>query len=226
MLTLLTATGGRQKAFTILERLMLRQTYTGPVRWVIVDDVAPYQNVTFQREGWELDISHPGPLWSPGQNTQARNLLHGLSRIGPDARLVIIEDDDHYAPDWLEKCNAELEKSELVGESRARYYNVKTRVGRQLNNDRHASLCCTAMRGAAIEAFKTVCRPGVQFIDINLWKMHPSKHLFAGNRVTGIKGMPGRGGIGMGHRPDFSGTRDLNGLLLKSWIGKDAEFYL
>ncbi len=226
MLTLLTATGGRPKAFSILEKLMLRQTYQGPVHWVIVDDVLPHQPVTFEREGWTLDVTHPGPLWSPGQNTQARNLVHGLSRIAPDARVVIIEDDDHYAPGWLDTVNKALDKAELVGESHAKYYNVATRTARQLNNAAHASLCSTALRGNALDTLRRVCQPGVKFIDINLWKQHPSKYLFRGNGVVGIKGMPGRGGIGMGHRPDFQGTRDGSLRILKSWIGKDAELYL
>lgn len=226
MLTLLTATGGRPEAFAILEKLMARQTYAGPVHWVIVDDVPPHQPVTFQREGWSLDVTHPGPLWSPGQNTQSRNLLHGLARVPKDARLVVIEDDDHYSHSWLEYVSGQLERAELVGEICARYYNVQTRQGRQLNNTQHSSLCSTAMRGAALDSFRTACELSPKFIDLELWRKHKSKALFRGNRVTGIKGMPGRGGIGMGHKADFRGVSDRDGALLREWIGTDAEFYL
>lgn len=38
MMTLITPTGVRPKAWSICERLMARQTYDGPVQWVIVDD--------------------------------------------------------------------------------------------------------------------------------------------------------------------------------------------
>lgn len=225
MLTLLTATGARPAAWAICERLMAAQDYAGPVRWVIVDDGPEPQPVTFQREGWALVLVRPAPHWRPGQNTQARNLLAGLAVIEDSERVAIIEDDDHYGPDWLSHVDAQLKQAELVGEARARYYNVPARVGRQLSNDRHASLCASAMRGAALRTFRAVCRTRPRFIDIELWRRHPSRLLFGGHRVTGIKGLPGRGGIGMGHSKQFSGIEDHDGALLSEWIGADAELY-
>lgn len=226
MLTLLTATGGRPAAFALLEKMMLAQTYAGPVRWIIVDDVHPAQPITFERDGWELVVIYPDPLWKPGENTQARNLLAGLAVVPADAKLVIVEDDDHYKPDWLDVVDKWLERAELVGECEARYYNVATKQGRQLSNRNHASLCSTAMRGGAIKTFRTVCKTAIKFIDIELWRQTRSRMLFTGSRVTGIKGMPGRGGIGMGHKRDFMGRQDPNGELLRSWIGANAEWYL
>lgn len=162
-----------------------------------------------------------------GQNTQAVNILAALDRVSNAERLVCIENDDHYAPDWLETIDKALDKADLVGECRARYYNVATNTGRQLNNEHHASLCSTGMKGLALEKFKRECKPGVQFIDVNLWRnFKGAKHLFSGGRVTGIKGMPGRGGIGMGHKHDFHGIKDEDGELLLEWIGRDAGFYM
>lgn len=225
MLTLLSATGARPSAWALCERWMAAQDYAGPVRWVIVDDGAIRQPVTFCREGWALEVLRPSPRWKPGQNTQARNLLAGLAVIDADARLVVIEDDDHYAPDWLSHVAAELERAELVGEVRARYYNMATRRGRELGNTGHASLCCTAMRGAAIDTFRQACLRSPKFIDLELWRRHRSRHLFGGHRVTGIKGLPGRGGIGIGHKAAFTGTDDTAGSLLREWIGEDARAY-
>lgn len=226
MLTLLTATGARPAAWALCERWMARQDYTGPVRWIIVDDGPEPQPVTFQREGWQLVLVRPSPHWAPGQNTQARNLLKGLAAVGPEERLVIIEDDDWYAPDWLTTVAAELEHAELVGEHRARYYNVEQRRGRQLANTGHASLCSTAMRGSALRDFADACRSRPKFIDLELWRRPRERRLFGGHRVVGIKGLPGRGGIGMGHDPDFKGEADPCGSLLRDWIGADAEVYL
>lgn len=225
MLTLLTATGCRPQAWALCERWMMAQTYGGPVKWIIVDDGEQPQPVTFFRPGWDIVFVRPQPFWKPGDNTQARNLMAGLEMVHSSDRLVIIEDDDHYSPRWLEVVAKHLERAELVGEYRARYYNVATKQGRQLNNTQHASLCATAMRGAAIETFRKVCRPGVQFIDLTLWRSHPSRMLFAGQDVVGIKGLPGRGGIGMGHRREFRGVDDKDGALLRQWVGKDAEAY-
>jgi hypothetical protein len=205
---------------------MLAQDYTGPVHWVIVDDGAMPQDTDFKRDGWMLEIVRPTPHWVEGMNTQARNLLAGLDCVAPDSRLVIIEDDDHYKPDWLSKCAGYLEKAELVGEHQARYYNLATRTGRQLTNTQHASLCSTAMRGEALASFRAACERSPKFIDLDLWKSHPNRALFTGQSVTGIKGLPGRGGIGMGHANTFRGQSDASGDLLRKWIGDDARHYL
>lgn len=226
MLTLLTATGCRPEAWSITEQLMLAQDYAGPVRWVIVDDGETAQPITFEREGWTIEVIRPQPFWRPGQNTQARNLSAGLAVIANDERVLIIEDDDHVKPTYLRAMNAMLDKADLVGESFARYYNVKTRHYRQLNNAMHASLCSTAVKGAAIEALRRECKPGVQFIDLNLWRNFKGAKLLQRNGlVTGIKGMPGRGGIGMGHRADFGGDVDVTGSVLRQWAGSDADLY-
>ena len=194
-------------------------------QWIVVDDGPEPQPVAFQRDGWTLQVLRPEPAWKPGQNTQARNLLAGLAHCCSTDRVVVTEDDDHYAPDWLTTVDAMLEKAELVGECRARYYSLPLRSGRQLQNAGHASLCSTAVRGGAIDALRKACQSAPKFIDLQLWRRFPRRHLFGGHRVHGIKGLPGRGGIGMGHSPGFRGTPDPDGSLLRSWIGQDAGLY-
>jgi len=229
MLTLLTTTGSRPQAWKICQKLMARQTYTGQVRWIVVDDGEKEQEIDFNpmRGVWHMEIYRPEPLWQPGQNTQARNLLTGLAVVKNEENLVIIEDDDFYANDWLETVEKQLQKAELVGESNARYYNIKKRMGREMVNRTHSSLCSTAMRGQAIETFRSVCRPGIEFIDHILWQAHSNRQIFDGHRVVGIKGLPGRQGIGMGHHEKFTGTRGNDGKLLLEWVGPDAVgFYI
>jgi hypothetical protein len=225
VLQLLTATGARPEAFALCERWMAAQTYDGPVTWIIVDDGPEPTPVHPSPLGWLQVVVRPAPFWRPGDNTQARNLLKGLDAVDPKHPLVIIEDDDHYRADWLETVVRELAKAELVGECRARYYNIAQRKGRQLRNEGHASLCSTAMRGGALATFRLACQRAPKFIDLELWRRHRSRHLFVGYRVVGIKGLPGRGGIGMGHRDDFRGEYDPDGALLRQWVGDDARFY-
>jgi len=225
MIQIVTATGARPKAWSLCERWMSAQDYQGPVRWLVVDDGPDPQPVTFKREGWDVVLIRPAPFWKPGENTQARNLAKGVGACDPAHLVVFIEDDDHYAPGWLSKVVEESARAEVVGEMRARYYNVASRVARQLQNMGHASLCSTAIRGPALQTFLTVCRTASRFIDIQLWRAHRSKHLFGGNLVTGIKGLPGREGIGMGHSVGFAGVEDRAGNLLRQWIGSDAEAY-
>lgn len=226
MLTLLTATGMRPKAWAICEKLAMAQTYQGPVKWVIVDDGETPQQVTFQRKGWELVIVRREPFWQPGQNTQALNLLAGMAHVSTGDKLVMFEDDDCYAPAWLESVERWLDTADLVGESHARYYNVQTRQARQLSNNRHSSLCSTSMKGPAIEAFKRELVPGVQFIDLSLWRnFKGSKFLPCTQMVTGIKGLPGRTGIGMGHKAEFTGQFDRDGSILRQWTGTNHKLY-
>lgn len=206
---------------------MAAQDYAGPVRWLIVDDGEIRQPVTFCRDDWSLEVLRPSPRWKPGQNTQARNLAAGLSVIGADERVVVIEDDDHYAPGWLSAVDLWLDTHDLVGEGMARYYNVPHRKARQLTNKGHASLCSTAVKGVAVGAFRRAVQTRADFIDMVLWRdFRGSKAVHVGTHyVTGTKGLPGRGGIGMGHQKLF-GNPDQSGNMLREWIGTDAALYL
>lgn len=153
---ILTATGCRPAAWAMCERLMMAQTFDGPVRWIVVDDGPDQQPVSFERPGWLVEVIRPSPRWQPGQNTQARNLLAGLDAVDRMHPVAIIEDDDWYSPTWLQTVHEHLKRAELVGETRSRYYNVATRMGRDVGNTRHASLCATALRGRAIDTLRRV----------------------------------------------------------------------
>lgn len=222
MLTLLTATGMRPEAWAICQKLMMRQTFDGEVRWIIVDDGEIPQPITFRRDGWVLDVIRPTPYWQPGQNTQARNLRAGLVRVMAGDRLVCCEDDDFYAPGYLADVDDWLNRADLVGEPMARYFNVATGVGKQLDNKAHCSLCSTAMKGPAIEACRRAVLKNKKFIDMELWRtFRGKKYLSKTRHVVGIKGLPGRGGIGCGHRMTGKPTDGL----LRQWIGDDAGIY-
>ena len=59
----------------------------------------------------------------------------------------------------------------------------------------------------------------IEVIDLTLWRSLPGR-LYSTRHVVGIKGMPGRGGIGCGHHDDFGGN-----VSLRDWIGEDAALY-
>lgn len=222
MLTLLTATGMRPGAWAICERLMMAQTYQGKVRWIIVDDGEQAQPITFKRDGWTLEVVRPEPFWVPGKNTQARNLNAGLGRVSTDDRLVIIEDDDHVGPGYLADVDQWLYRADLVGEGMARYFNVATGIGKQLTNKAHCSLCSTAVKGAGIEALRQAVLKNKKFIDMELWRtFRGTKYISNTRHVVGIKGLPGRDGIGCGHRMQGSPNKGI----LRQWIGDSAGIY-
>lgn len=222
MLTLLTTTGARPEAWALCVRWMSLQTYRGPVRWVVIDDGPQASPTTDFPRAWTIDVLRPAPLWAPGQNTQARNLQAGLGVIDDSEKLVIIEDDDYYGPRWLEHVAQWLDHHDVVGECRARYYNVKARVAHEHKNVEHSSLCSTAMKGPGTAAFRAACASKEQFIDLELWRTARKKALYESHQVIGIKGLPGRAGIGVGHRGSFKGTHDPMGYLLRAWVGEHA----
>lgn len=197
MLVIITPTGARPEAFKKCCEYMRAQDYAGRIKWIIVDDCIPTMP-TPKVDGWEIIHVHPEPAWKPGQNTQARNLLFGLDYVGPDDLLVIAEDDDSYAPWWLSKCAEWLEHDDLVGEAPSLYRHLNGRE-KWMNNKNHASLCATAMKGPAIDDFRRVLNEGNTYIDIRLWKRGGKLYPCDGG-VIGVKGWPGRPGIGIGHK--------------------------
>lgn len=223
-LTVLTPTGERPEAFALCQRMMQRQTYKGPVKWIVVDDGRKPVNVRIKRRNWRVEVIRPEPQWTLGANTQGRNLRAGIDAITADAVLTVVEDDDSYAPQWLQWVADHAGDAELIGEGTAVYYNVRRRRWRQLGNTEHASLRCTAMRGAAIDTFREVLAMPYRYYDLRLWARHEDRKVFPRRLTVGIKEMPGRPGIALGH--DGRGNNDADGTKLRELIGDDADWYL
>lgn len=219
MLTLITPTGCRPQAWALCQRWAAHQTYAGPVKWIVIDDGPEAQPVTFKRDGWQMTVIRPAQKWRMGENSQARNFREGLQLIGPDARVAVWEDDDYYAPGWLDRVDSELRGSELIGQGWNRYFHVGTGAVRLNDNNKHASLCASAFRGGALKVFRVQCERAPRLIDSPLWRHVSSRHVFRAQLVIGMKGLPGRAGIAGGH--------DLTGepFDLKEWIGEDARAY-
>lgn len=206
---------------------MMAQQFDEAVRWVIVDDGRVRQPVSFCREGWTLEVIRPAHRWKEGANTQAANLLAGLAVIDCSESVVIIEDDDAYLPAHLSTMAWALTDCSLVGQRVSLYYNVATRRERSLPGSVHASLGASAMQGEALALLRSVCNNHGTRIDLELWRQFKGKkQLLETSTAVGIKGLPGRGGIGCGHRKEF-GFSDPSGGVLADWIGADlAAAYL
>ena len=218
-LTLITATGGRPEAFAFLERFIARQTFNGELQWLVVDDVDPATEITMRQT-----VIRPVPRWKPGEITLSRNLMAALA-LAKHNKILFIEDDELYKPDYLQAMSDRLDLRPLAGEIPARYYNVATRQYRVIPNTTHASLCQTGIRSELVPAFIKICQAGGKFLDIPLWKGY-SGWVSPGESVVSIKGMPGRRGVGVGHRPQGGNWKaDPNLDVLRSWIGADAALY-
>lgn len=194
MLTVITPTGGRPEAFAVLAECIRRQTCRD-FEWIVVDDCDPATEVPQVHD--RITVVRPEPRWEAGQNTQARNILAGIEAASSDA-VAIMEDDDWYCDGWVQQCIDWMAEHELAGEGDSHYYNVANGTGKRMRNMRHASMCATVCRGRALDELVRVCRNLGQRIDMNLWKIGGHVEPWAG-RVVGIKGVPGRPGIGCGH---------------------------
>lgn len=226
-LTLITPTSDRPAAFRICERWMDRALnhFAGDVQWIVADDgVAPVDCTLGQVHIWR----------SPAADRRGSflgNLLTAIRRARHE-KVLFIEDDDWYAPDYLRTMHSWLDGADIVGEGRARYYNVATRRFHLCSNGGHASLCQTGIRRELvpwmidhIERFHRVN------IDLHLWKTGAKGKRQAlrpeSTRSAGIKGLPGKAGIGIGHRLGPGNSHDADGTVLRRWIGReDAEMYL
>lgn len=199
---LITPTGERPEAFSKCVEHMSSQDYNGSVTWIIVDDGREPTNIPEGINDWEIVHLRPEPFWEPGQNTQARNILAGLEFVENDDRVIIIEDDDYYAPWWIRQCNIWLNSHDLVGEAPSLYRHLNG-TEKKMNNTTHASLCSTGMKGSGVNTLRRVLQRTPKLIDVNLWRNHGTKtkkiYPFKGG-VIGIKGYPGRPGIGVGHK--------------------------
>ena len=221
----LTPTGARPEGLALLGEYINAQTYRGPLTWIIVDDCDPATRIPTMRDGITVVTVRPDWRWQPGMNTQVDCMRIGLEKVPDDAVLFILEDDDVYLPDYLVTTLGMTDRAELVGEIDSRYYNIATDHWRILRGRFHSSLAATACQGEALALLRQLCNSGMRkMLDINLWKTFEGEtRLMLSRNVVGIKGLPGRPGIGVGHRRNF-GKADDKGVL-EDWAGPYAGNY-
>jgi len=228
-ISIITCTGGRPQAFALCERFVARQTYPGLIQWIVVNDVDGKDWQPPQRPGMTVTRIFPEPKWGYGQNTLARNLLAAISCVQFD-KVFFLEDDDRFADTYIETLVKQLDHFPIAGEAPARYYHVPSKRYRQLSNNRHASLCQTAIRKSWLPVLTDICNSqSSEFIDVRLWrKAYEPGALIDLRMSVGIKGLPGRPGIGIGHRPEIMADAwkpDPELTVLREWIGDDVRMY-
>lgn len=223
MITVITPTGGRPESLALLAQHLNAQTVR-EFRWLICDDCDPASPVPQMRDGIAVDVIRPEWRWQEGLNTHARSLTALLAQC--DGPVVHCEDDDCYLPEHLATMSQALEKADLVGQRISHYWNASTKRYKAIPGTWHASLGASAMQGRATVLLSQICALQQTRLDIDLWRSFVGrKQLLETVTAVGIKGLPGRGGIGIGHRLDF-GEPDPDGSRLKALIGDYAANYL
>jgi hypothetical protein len=143
-------------------------------------------------------------------------------------QVLFIEDDDQYAADYVEQMATYLGDGSIVGDPLSRYYHLPSKRWRLMKNLGTASLCQTGIRAEMLAMLAAACKESADFIDARLWQMPQRRLLLNIGRCVGMKGLPGRPGIGVGHRPDTrrgEWTEDKDLAVLREWIGDDVEMY-
>ncbi len=230
-LSIITCTGDRQLAFDLCARYVFRQEGLERVQWVVVDDgdchVETLKSVVDAPDWLRVDVVRLQPGKDAAKSFRC-NMMVALNKAEAE-RIIFMEDDEWYARGYALSMFKRLAKLELAGEGNAVYYNVRARLYRRWGNSRHASMCQTGIKGRARKQLMKLLRgKGTVMVDRILWGKKIKKRVFPSTgQCVSMKGMPGRSGIGVGHRPRKQQyNRDPDGTFLKRIVGADAKVYL
>lgn len=218
LVTVITPTGDRPEAFSLCEKWMSQQTYTGKIQWIVVDDgVQPTTCTMGQERIQERPIE---------KHSLCRNLRAAIPRVEGEY-IFIVEDDDYYAPHYLSTMVGRLQRADLVGEFGAKYYYLRHQSYRHNHSsEHHASLCRTGMTRNVLETLRRCaegCHPSV---DLRLWRAWKGSTFSwrdadgTQSLCVGIKGVEGR--QSRGWRPSKNAVYDTGFATLRKWVGPDA----
>lgn len=215
-LTLITPTKNRPEAFALLEKWMARQT----VRWdqwlVVTDGVPPALTL-----GQQLVRRH-----AETGGSERGNMRAGFPLVARD-RLLIIHDDDWYAPSYIERMLALLAKADLVGLARNWLYAPREmRWGQWSTLQKHWCVYGqTAFTAAVYPTAFAACQR--RHIDVDTWQRWAGKKRLddtADVLRVAMRGMPGPRNTGV--KVSVCKCADPDGAKLREWIGDDARDYL
>ncbi len=227
MITAITPTGDRPLALALCKHWMEMQTVR-PDQWIVVDDgkvpVKPPPGAEYVRR-------------MPSRKDTVYTLVANLKKAIPYVKgnkILIIEDDEYYAPTYIERMSQELETHEVAGIIQAKYYHLPSGGNVQIANVKHASLAQTGFRASFLSTFDKLLYTHSPYLDARLWATAlPTGrgYLFPDTGqllYVGMKGMPGRTGIGTGHTTAMYNNNfdDIHRKVLKKWIPRDYQIYL
>jgi len=218
--TLVTPTCDRPEAFALCQKWMARQTIPYH-QWIVLDDGLNPAKCTMG----QIHLCYTKTRGKGSLANKLKLLLSDSSTITGDA-IALIEDDDWYAPNYLELAASRFEDYDMIGEGHALYYNVRRRWWHLHTNDRHASLCQTLIRRSGLEAFAACLNDPDPFIDVRLWKTKLRSKLYLPeidrHSLVGIKGL--YPGYGIGHERPLPHL-DPQLSKLKKVIGSESGVY-
>lgn len=223
MITAITPTGDRPLAFALCQEWMMNQTMEID-QWIVIDDgktpMTPFVPMEYVRRE---------PRADDPQHTLVTNFQKALPFIRGN-KIIIIEDDEYYVPEYVANISARLAYHELVGIKNSKYYHLPSGGHCTHANAAHASLAQTAFRSTLLPTFKQCLDArDHHFLDVRIWQRYRHGFLFVDDPplYLGIKGLPGRPGIGIGHDKNRYVQFDTAARsVLKKLIPQDYQIYL
>lgn len=217
--TVITATGDRPLCLDLLSRWMENQTLK-PDQWIVVDD----GNEIYIPNQW-CDYIYRKRKENEPECTLNLNLMRALQNVQGDV-ILFCEDDEYYAPDYIKTMTERIKGFSAVGICKSKYYHLPMRTYFVHPNKDHASLAQTGIMTGVLKNQVHIL-DGNPFIDVRLWRELKSQGcLFDDGQenclYVGMKGMPGRKGVGWGHKG--IGRIDPNLAMLKKWIRREKDF--
>lgn len=226
LVTLITCTGNRPEAFALCQKYVKAQVYHGPIQWIVVHDE---EGDFLPGASMGMEVYRGTTTWSEGINTQRSNMEEALKHV-KGAYIFCIEDDDLYNPEYVATMVELLQHCEIAGEAQSKYYHIGLPGYKEMRNYYHASLCQTAIRRSVLPLLKQAVCSGELYFDIHLWRNVHEKRIKSllladSDMVIGIKGMPGRGNIGVGGTKLKDYLLDPSLAKLREWCGVHANNY-
>lgn len=158
---------------------------------------------------------------------QGERLAEGMSKAKGDL-VLIIEDDDWYASNYIEEISSyweQFKEPHLIGYAETLYYNIRRKRYRKMHHPGRSSLFSTGVSQYIAKKFRW--DNAGKYIDIKLWNTFKGDTLSHGFQYSaiGIKHGIGLTG-GNGHDDNFMNNLDENGIILQSCVDVPSyEFY-
>lgn len=224
-IAVITPTADQPTGMRLAESYMARQTIQ-PDTWIVTDDGEVPATLTMGQDHIKRARNGEGGL------SLAGNLLVALDHLDDSYNVIFIwEHDDWYAPDHIATSINQLQSADITGSKWQRYYNVEHQLYKVMLNVGSA-LCNTSFRSKFKDRLRRACEHAIAHnhygIDRRFWDTMTGarKNIHGIDTVVGIKGLPGRAGLGIGHRPKKDHwVFDDGHVVLKHWIGDDARNY-
>lgn len=222
----ITVTADRPRCFELLRGDVDRMTRK-PHPWIIAD--SGREKLETPRGEWVRHIQLE-PQVDPWESFAA-GMVAGIEEAAKMGctHVAFLEDDDRYAPNWLEDCINVLGTGvRMFGNRTVRQYNLPQRRFREFDNGARASMSQTAVHmDLAMWMVKQIKAKGPKLLDLRLWLENAKerqKLVASGKYHVAMKGLAGVA-LASNHgtlQREAEWGHDPDGAILAQWLGAET----